>query len=100
MKAVINAHPHDIKFFNKNDNKINFYAYNYHTYLELKKTIPKIFFEGRFQYLNKGKIKNKIFKNEKIMLDGAHAETDAINMADFLKKIKEPKYAIWAMMKI
>ena len=43
----------------------------------IEKTIPKISFEGRFQYLNKGKIKNKLHKNEKIMLDGAHAETDA-----------------------
>ena len=33
------------------------------------------------------------------MLDGAHAETDAINMSGYLKKIKDPKYAIWAMMK-
>ena len=33
------------------------------------------------------------------MLDGAHAEADAINMSDYLKKIKVPKYAIWAMMK-
>ena len=33
------------------------------------------------------------------MLDGAHAEMDAKNLADFLKNIKTPKYAIWAMMK-
>jgi len=65
----------------------------------IKKAIPKISFEGRFQYINKGKIKTKLHKNEKIMLDGAHAEADAINMSDYLKKIKEPKYAIWAMMK-
>jgi dihydrofolate synthase / folylpolyglutamate synthase len=63
------------------------------------KTIPKIFFEGRFHYLNKGKIKKKIKKNEKIMLDGAHAETDAKNLADYLKSIKLPKYGVWAMMK-
>ena len=44
MKAVILAHPHDIKFFNKNDKKINFYAYNYHTYSELKKIIPRIYY--------------------------------------------------------
>ena len=37
----------------------------------IEKTIPKISFEGRFQYLNKGKIKKKLNKNEKIMLDGA-----------------------------
>ena len=33
------------------------------------------------------------------MLDGAHAETDAKNLAHYLKNIKVPKYAIWAMMK-
>jgi len=65
----------------------------------IEKTIPKISFEGRFQYINKGKIKDKLHKNERIMLDGAHAKADAINMSGYLKKIKDPKYAIWAMMK-
>ena len=65
----------------------------------IEKTIPKIFFEGRFQYLTKGRIKNKLKKNEVIMLDGAHAETDAKNLANYLKTIKVPKYGIWAMMK-
>ena len=65
----------------------------------IEKTIPNISFEGRFQYLKKGKIKNKLHKDEQIMLDGAHAEVDAINLANYLKNIKVPKYAIWAMMK-
>ena len=65
----------------------------------IEKTIPKISFEGRFQFLNRGKIKNKIHKNEMIMLDGAHAEADAKNLASYLKTIKLPKYGIWAMMK-
>ena len=65
----------------------------------IERTIPNILFEGRFQYLKKGKIKNKLHKNEQIMLDGAHAETDAKNLAHYLKNIKVPKYAIWAMMK-
>ena len=65
----------------------------------IMKTIPKISFEGRFQYLNKGKIKNKINKSERIMIDGAHAEADAKNLANYLKSIKLPKYGIWAMMK-
>ena len=33
------------------------------------------------------------------MLDGAHAEADAKNLANYLKNINMPKYAIWAMMK-
>ncbi len=65
----------------------------------IDKTIPRISFEGRFQYLKKGKIKDKLYKNEQIMLDGAHAETDAENLANYLRNIKIPKYAIWAMMK-
>ena len=65
----------------------------------IEKTIPRISFEGRFQYLNKGKIKNRLYKGEKIMLDGAHAETDAKNLANYLKSVKLPKYGIWAMMK-
>jgi len=65
----------------------------------IEKTIPTIFFEGRFQYLNEGRIKNKLYKSEKIMLDGAHAEADAKNLFDYLKSIKLPKYGIWAMMK-
>jgi len=65
----------------------------------IEKTIPNISFEGRLQYLKNGKIKNKLNKNEKIMLDGAHSETDAKNLANYLRNIKEPKYAVWAMMK-
>ena len=65
----------------------------------IDKTIPRISFEGRFQYLKKGGIKNKLNKNEQIMLDGAHAEADANNLAAYLRNIKVPKYAIWAMMK-
>ena len=63
------------------------------------RAIPTISFEGRFQYLKNGKIKNKLHKNEQIMLDGAHAETDAKNLANYLLNIKIPKYAVWAMMK-
>tara|TARA_Y100000813_G_scaffold177127_1_gene143417 strand:- start:388 stop:1650 length:1263 start_codon:yes stop_codon:yes gene_type:complete len=65
----------------------------------IERTIPSIFFEGRFQYLEKGKIKDKLYKNEQIMLDGAHAEYDAKNLANYLRNIKVPKYAVWAMMK-
>jgi len=63
------------------------------------RTIPRISFEGRLQYLKKGKIKNKLYKNEQILLDGAHAEADAKNLANYLRNIKIPKYALWAMMK-
>ena len=65
----------------------------------IQKTLPKLSFVGRFQYLNKGKIKNKLYKNENIMIDGAHATTDAKNLASYLKNIKIPIYGIWAMTK-
>ena len=65
----------------------------------IQKTLPLLSFEGRFQYLNKGKIKNRLHKNEIIMIDGAHATADAQNLAAYLKNIKIPKYGIWAMSK-
>ena len=65
----------------------------------IQKTLPSLTFEGRFQYLDKGRVKNKLHKNEIIMIDGAHATTDAQNLAEYLKKIKIPKYGIWAMTK-
>ena len=65
----------------------------------IQKTLPLLSFEGRFQYLNKGKIKNRLHKNEIIMIDGAHATADAQNLAAYLKNIKNTKYGIWAMTK-
>jgi dihydrofolate synthase/folylpolyglutamate synthase len=65
----------------------------------IERTISSISFEGRFQHLKNGKIKNKLHNSEQIMLDGAHAEADAINLANYLRNIKMPKYAVWAMMK-
>ena len=65
----------------------------------IQKALPFLSFEGRFQYLNNGKIKNKLNRNELIMIDGAHATADAQNLASYLKKIKIPKYGIWAMTK-
>ena len=65
----------------------------------IQKTLPKLSFIGRFQYLHKGKIKDKLRKNESIMIDGAHATADSKNLAAYLKNIKIPKYGIWAMTK-
>ncbi len=65
----------------------------------IQKALPLLSFEGRFQYLSKGKIKNKLNRNEIIMIDGAHAIADARNLAKYLKNIKIPKYGIWAMTK-
>ncbi|MDC0858944.1 hypothetical protein OAP71_02920 [Pelagibacteraceae bacterium] len=63
-----------------------------HRYISLEKA-------KKLTNINKGKIKKKLKKNEKIMLDGAHAETDAKNLVNYLKSIMVKKYGIWAMMK-
>ncbi len=65
----------------------------------IEKTIQKIFFEGRLQYINKGKLRKIVHRNEKILLDGAHSNTSAKNLYNYLKTIKLPIYCIWGMQK-
>ena len=65
----------------------------------IEKTLPKLSFPGRFNYLKKGRIKKMLHKNELIMIDGAHSPYDAKNLYNYLKTIKLPKYGIWAMTK-
>ena len=65
----------------------------------IQKTIPKIFFEGRLQYIHKGKLRKYVHKNEKILLDGAHSNTSGKNLYDYLKSLKLPIYCIWGMQK-
>jgi len=63
------------------------------------KTIPKIQFEGRVQYLRKGKLKKLLKPHEKLLVDGCHSITGAENLYDYLKTLKEPIYGIWGMQK-
>ena len=63
------------------------------------KTIPKIQFEGRVQYLNKGKLKRLLKPNEKLLIDGCHSMASAKNLYNYLKTLKEPIYGIWGMQK-
>ena len=65
----------------------------------IEKTIPNLSFPGRYDYLKKGNIKKMLHKNEMIMIDGAHAPTDSLNLFNYLKKIKLPIYGVWAMSK-
>ena len=65
----------------------------------IEKTIPNLAFPGRYDYLKKGKIKKMLHKNEMIMIDGAHAPADALNLYKYLKTIKLPVYGVWAMSK-
>ena len=65
----------------------------------IQKTIPKIFFEGRLQYLNKGKLRKFVHKKERILLDGAHSNVSGNNLYNYLKTMKLPIYCIWGMQK-
>ena len=62
-------------------------------------TIPKIRFEARIQYLDKGKIQKRLNNNERLLIDGCHSETSAINLANYLRTLKVPLYGIWSMTK-
>ena len=61
--------------------------------------LPKIRYTGRIDYLDKGKITKKLYKNEKILLDGCHSETSGENLANYLRTLDVPIYGIWAMTK-
>ena len=65
----------------------------------IAKTIPKIKFEARIDYIMKGRLTKKIYRNEKLLIDGCHSETSARNLANYLKTLKVPIYGIWAMTK-
>ena len=63
------------------------------------KTIPKIKFEGRIQYIKKGKLKKLLYKNEKLLVDGCHSMSSGTNLYSYLKTLKGPIYGIWGMQK-
>jgi len=65
----------------------------------IAKTIPKIQFEGRVQYLIKGKLNKLLKKNESLLVDGCHSIASAENLYKYLKTLKEPVYGIWGMQK-
>ena len=65
----------------------------------IARTIPKIKLEARIDYIMKGRLIKKIFKNEKLLIDGCHSETSAKNLASYLRTLRVPIYGIWAMTK-
>jgi len=65
----------------------------------IKKTIPKINYEGRMQYVKKGRLRKFLNKNEELLLDGAHSNTSGKNLFNYLKTIKLPIYCVWGMQK-
>ena len=63
----------------------------------IKKTIPKIQFEGRVQFI-KGKL-TKNLKKTKVLVDGCHSNESTKNLARYLRKFKIPVYSIWGSLK-
>ena len=63
------------------------------------KTLPKIRYPARIDYLDKGKITKKLFNSEKILIDGCHSEVSGKNLFKYLRTLKVPIYGIWAMTK-
>mgnify|MGYP001322183616 CR=1 FL=1 len=63
----------------------------------IKKTVSKIQFEGRVQFI-KGKL-TKDLKKSKVLLDGCHSYESSKNLANYLRKYKMPVYGICAILK-
>ena len=63
------------------------------------KTIPKIQFEGRVQYITKGRFKKLLNSKENLLIDGCHSIASAKNLCNYLKTLNEPIYGIWGMQK-
>mgnify|MGYP001327908344 CR=1 FL=1 len=63
----------------------------------IKKTLPKICFEGRVQFIE-GKL-TKNLKNTRVLVDGCHSDESTKNLARYLRKFKIPVYAIWGSLK-
>ena len=61
------------------------------------RTIPKIKFEGRLQYVRSGKLKKLLYPQEELLVDGCHSETSAKNLASYLKTLNKDIYGIWGM---
>ena len=63
------------------------------------RAIPKINYEGRMQWIKKGKLIKKLHKKEELLVDGCHSETSGKNLALYLKTLKKDTYGIWGMQK-
>ena len=63
----------------------------------IKKTLPKIQFEGRVQFI-KGKLTKNLNKT-KVLVDGCHSNESTKNLALYLKKLNLPVYSIWGSLK-
>lgn len=62
----------------------------------ITKTIPRIQFDGRVQFI-KGKL--TAGKKNVILVDGCHSDTSTKNLSNYIKKLKFPIYGIWGSLK-
>tara|TARA_B100000927_G_C16311342_1_gene407557 strand:- start:65 stop:775 length:711 start_codon:yes stop_codon:yes gene_type:complete len=65
----------------------------------IENTIPKIKFDGRLEFIKKGKLRRYLNRNEKLLIDGAHSNASAQNLKNYLKNINGPIYGIWGMQR-
>ena len=65
----------------------------------IERTIPLISYQARLQHIRKGKLRKYLNKNDILLLDGAHSDTSANNLKNYLKTFKRPIYGIWGMQK-
>ena len=65
----------------------------------ISNALPKLKFQGRIQYISSGKLIDKLYSKEKLLIDGCHSIVSGKNLSDYLKTIQSPKYGIWSMMK-
>ena len=66
---------------------------------KIVQAIPKISFEGRVQYLKRGRLKKILYSKERLLVDGCHSTESAKNLSNYLKTLKGPVYGIWGMQK-
>jgi len=64
------------------------------TETHIKEAITKIKSEGRLQYINRGKLKKYISKNNQILIDGAHNPLAAIVVKKYLKTLHKKRKII------
>ena len=63
----------------------------------IKKTIPKIKFDGRVQFIKGNLTKN--LKKTRVLVDGCHSNESAKNLSQFLRQFKIPIYAVWGSLR-
>ena len=66
---------------------------------KILKSIPNLAFEGRMQYLKRGKLRKLLFPKEKLLIDGCHSNSGAKNLSSYLKTLNAEVYGIWGMQK-